>query len=198
MFSSGLKYTYLSIFPIILIIIIFSREGLGLWLGSEIASKSFIVLQLLAFGSILNSLSYIPSALIQAAGRPDLTAKLNIIELPLYLFALYFLIKYFGIEGAAFAYILRTMFDSFFLLFLSAKLLSINQLIKRLFYFILGTLPILLFFIFFTPDLILKCILSFIMIFLFFYYGWKIILDINERNFILKYLKCKFFNNTIN
>lgn len=51
-------------------------EGLMLWLGSEFADNSTLVLQLLAVGVFINSLAHVPSGLEQGAGRPDLTAKL--------------------------------------------------------------------------------------------------------------------------
>ena len=52
-----------------------------------------------------------PSALTQAIGRPDLTFKLHLIELPVYLLTAWFLIVRRGIEGAAIAWLARTALD---------------------------------------------------------------------------------------
>jgi O-antigen/teichoic acid export membrane protein len=197
MFFSGLKYTYISLFPIILLIVVFAYEGLELWLGKEFALESTSVLQLLAFGSILNCLTYVPSALVQAAGRPDLTGKLHILELPFYLIALFLLVKFFGIEGAAFAYVLRVSFDTIILLIMAIRLLSVTKSIKRLFVFIIGTIPLIIISAFLPISLFIKCLFTFLTIFTFLILGWKIILDQGERNFIINYIKDNIFNKKI-
>lgn len=194
MFSSGLKYTYISLFPIVLLIVVFAHEGLELWLGKEFAIESSRVLQLLAFGSILNCLTYVPSALVQAAGRPDLTGKLHIIELPFYLLVLFLLVKSFGIEGAAYAYVLRVLVDTIILIFMSIRLLSVDQSLKRLFIFILGTIPLIIFSVLFPMNLIFKFLFTITIIVSFLVSGWKIIMDQGERIFIINYLKNKFSN----
>jgi len=51
-------------------------------------------------------------ALIHAKGRADITAKLHIIELPLFLAALFFLLHQYGIPGAAWAWVGRMVFDA--------------------------------------------------------------------------------------
>ncbi len=194
MFSSGLKYTYISLFPIVLLIVVFAHEGLELWLGKEFAIESTRVLQLLAFGSILNCLTYVPSALVQAAGRPDLTGKLHIIELPFYLLVLFLLVNFFGIEGAAYAYVLRVLVDTIILIFMSIRLLSLDKSLKLLFMFILGTTPIIIFSVFFPMTIIFKCLFTVTIIVSFLFSGWKIIMDQGERIFIINYLKNKFLS----
>ena len=179
-------------FPIVLLIVVFAHEGLELWLGKEFAIESTRVLQLLAFGSILNCLTYVPSALVQAAGRPDLTGKLHIIELPFYLLVLFLLVKFFGIEGAAYAYVLRVLVDTIILIFMSIRLLSIDQSLKRLFIFILGTTPLIIFSVLFPMNLTFKCLFTVIIIVSFLGSGWKIIMDQGERIFIINFLKNKF------
>lgn len=197
MFFGGLKYTFIFVFPIILLIMVFASEGLELWLGKEIAIESTRVLQLLAFGSILNCLTYIPTALVQAAGRPDITGKLHILELPFYLCTLYMLVKFFGIEGAAIAYVLRVSVDVIVLLIMSLKLLPISISARRLFIFIVGSIPLILLPLFLNMSLIIKCFFTFLTIFAFIFLGWKIILDYEERNFIVDYIKNKLSNKKI-
>ncbi len=82
---------FLVLFPVVLLTIVLAHAGLRLWLGADFAQHSFRVLQWLAVGVFINSLAQIPFALVQGAGRPDLTAKLHLIELPLYLLALWWL-----------------------------------------------------------------------------------------------------------
>jgi len=108
----GIKYTFLLLFPLTLVIATLGQEGLTLWLGHDYGVNSTRVLQWLAIGVFLNSLAQIPFALIQAAGRPDLTAKLHVFELPFYLGALWWLIRAYGIQGAAIAWTLRAFIDT--------------------------------------------------------------------------------------
>lgn len=127
LFSRAINYTFLSLFPIVLIIVIFSHEGLSLWLGSEFADNSSLVLQLLVIGVFINSLAQLPFGMVQSAGRPDLTAKLHIIEMPFYLLALWLLLSTYGIVGAAIAWVLRAIIDTLLLFVMVRWLLpSVN------------------------------------------------------------------------
>ncbi len=124
LFRKGVKYIFLALFPIVLAIVTLAPEGLTLWLGAEFAQHSFRVLQLLAIGVFINSLAHVPFALVQGAGRPDLTAKLHLAELPFYLLVLWALIKGFGLEGAALAWVLRVSLDTGLLFYLARRTLS--------------------------------------------------------------------------
>jgi O-antigen/teichoic acid export membrane protein len=124
LFQRGVKYTFLILFPLILATITFAHEGLGLWLNSAFATNGTKVLQWLAVGVFLNSLANIPFAFIQGAGRPDLTAKLHLIELPFYLLTLWWLLHTWGIVGAAVAWVARAAIDALALFVLATHLIS--------------------------------------------------------------------------
>jgi O-antigen/teichoic acid export membrane protein len=78
------------------------------------------VLQCLAVGVFIASLANVPFAFLQGVGRPDLIAALQVIELPLYLACLWWLVRMRGIEGAAIAWSARVAVDTL-LLFVMAK-----------------------------------------------------------------------------
>lgn len=123
LFRRGMNYTFLALFPLTLVMIIFAYEGLNIWLGHDFAFNSQHVMQWLALGIFVNSLAYIPFALIQGAGRPDITGKLQLLELPFYFGAFWLLVRRFGIEGAAIAWTLRVTIEAFFLFHFAKKLL---------------------------------------------------------------------------
>jgi len=125
LYTRGVKYIAILLFPVVLIIITFSGEGLRLWLGSEFADNGTAVMQWLTAGVFFNSLAAVPFALIQGAGRPDLTAKLHIIELPFYLVGLWWLVTSMGIEGAAVAWTARVLFDMTALFWIAHHLLGV-------------------------------------------------------------------------
>jgi O-antigen/teichoic acid export membrane protein len=108
----AVKYTFLVLFPVTFAIVTLGHEVLNFWLGGDYAQNSTRVLQYLAIGVFLNCLAQIPFALIQAAGRPDLTAKLHMSELPFYLLGMWWLIRQFGIDGAAVAWTARCLVDT--------------------------------------------------------------------------------------
>ena len=124
LFGSSLKYVFLILFPVLLVVLVFAREALTVWLGPAFAANSFQILQWLAAGALLNGLAQIPLTLIQGVGRADLAAKLHLLELPLYLCAVFFLIHWYGVVGAAMAWTARVAFDAAGLFAISARLLG--------------------------------------------------------------------------
>jgi O-antigen/teichoic acid export membrane protein len=111
----SLKSLLLILAPILSLIIFLAHDILRVFLGEEFASHGTLVLQILALGVLVNSLGLIPFSLLQGLGRPDITAKLSLLELPLYIIALWFLVKYMGLAGAAIAFTLRCAVDTFLL-----------------------------------------------------------------------------------
>jgi len=124
LFSRGLKYTFIALFPAVLLVVAFAKEGLGVWLGLTFAGHSTHVLQLLAIGVLINSVAQIAFALVQGLGRADLTAKLHLLEVPVYTVMLLALVVSKGIDGAAAAWLLRVAVDMLLLLLISGRLLS--------------------------------------------------------------------------
>jgi len=123
LFGRGINYIFLALFPLALIIVTLAHEGMTLWLGAEFADNSAFVLQWLAVGVFINSIAQIPFALVQGAGRPDLTAKMHIVELPFYLLALWWLLGVYGIKGAAIAWVVRVGVDTLILFAMAQWLL---------------------------------------------------------------------------
>jgi O-antigen/teichoic acid export membrane protein len=110
-FGRGVKYVFLILFPLTLVTAALAPELLRVWLGPEFAAQSTRVMQWLALGVLLCGLAQVPSAMLQGVGRPDLTAWLHLVELPIYLPIACWLIITRGIEGAAMAWTARTVLD---------------------------------------------------------------------------------------
>jgi O-antigen/teichoic acid export membrane protein len=121
------KFILLALAPVVVCTLMFAQMFLGVWLGAEFAANSRGVFQILSAGVLFNSLAVVPFTAIQAAGRADLSAKAHLVELPLYLLTLWFLVRHFGIEGVAFAWLLRVVLD-YLLMFSIARRLFRGEL----------------------------------------------------------------------
>jgi O-antigen/teichoic acid export membrane protein len=98
--------------PIVLVIVVFAEEGLRVWLGDAFSQQSTPILQWLAIGVFLNSYAQVPFTFVQGAGRADITAKLHLVELPVYIALLFWLLSAQGIVGVAIAWLLRAALDA--------------------------------------------------------------------------------------
>jgi O-antigen/teichoic acid export membrane protein len=179
--AQGVKVVLLAMFPITLLIVAFARPGLTLWLGAEFSQHGFRVLQVLAIGILVNSLAFMPFALIQGAGRPDLTAKLHLFELPIYLPAVWGMTRRFGIEGTAIAWTARVTVDALLLFIIARWLLPQGTFrLKHLEVPIALALSVLAFSMIPKGVVSTAATLVFIMV-LFLYAAWFMILDSQER-----------------
>jgi O-antigen/teichoic acid export membrane protein len=108
LFERALKLVIAILLPLCLVIVTFAPQIMSTWMGQKFAldtsRQSSTVLQILAAGAFVTGLSWIPLALLHAAHRPDLTAKLHLADFPLYAIVLWILIHRFGLAGAAFAW----------------------------------------------------------------------------------------------
>jgi O-antigen/teichoic acid export membrane protein len=101
--------------PAVAAFLLFSREILSLWINPDFADKSALIMAVLSVGALLNCVAQVPYTLIQSWGRPDITAKFHMIQLPIYLCFFYWLIHAYGIFGAAIAWTGRTALDTLML-----------------------------------------------------------------------------------
>lgn len=85
---------------------------LKIWIKDNLHPESIIIGQILCLGVFANSIGSMYYALLHAQGRSDITAKIHMIELPLFLVSLYLLLQHFGVIGAACAWVGRMTFDA--------------------------------------------------------------------------------------
>jgi O-antigen/teichoic acid export membrane protein len=131
LFTRGLQYVFVVLFPCTLILATLAPEGLTLWVGAEFAGHSARVLQLLAIGVFVNGLAQLAMVLVQGVGRPDLSARLHMIELPAYVAGVLWLIRTHGIEGAAFAWVARVTLDALVLFLMADRLLKSGTRVRQ-------------------------------------------------------------------
>ncbi|MCF3641763.1 oligosaccharide flippase family protein [Rhizobium sp. TRM95111] len=91
--------------------LILFRPLLTLWMGADFAASAGGIGVFLLAGVLPNALTFAPYTLLQAQGRPDLTAKFHMAQMLPYALVLFVLVREFGLMGAAAAYLLRNLFD---------------------------------------------------------------------------------------
>ncbi len=119
MIAAAIRADLFLMLPPVLFAALFARPLLALWLGDGFAQPAAPVLRLLLVGVFLNSAAYIPYMLLQAHGRSDITAKLHLLELPVFVLILFWSVRDYGSTGAALAWTLRIVLDTA-LLYLTA------------------------------------------------------------------------------
>jgi len=124
LYLSSLRALGLLMAPVALLILVFAKPGLTLWVGPEISERSAQVAQYLGLGVLVHSLGQTPFTLLQARGRAATTALVHVLEVPLYVGYLYLLIKAMGIEGAGLAWLIRVTLSTLVLLLLAERLFA--------------------------------------------------------------------------
>lgn len=122
LFRESSRVVLLGVFPPAFILMALAPEALAAWVGAEFAVPGTPVARWLLVGVLVNAVAHIPFGFIQGVGRPDITAKLHLLEAPLYFALLWGLLRDYGITGAAVAWTLRAAVDAILLFWLSARL----------------------------------------------------------------------------
>lgn len=121
-FQKAGEVTLLLMCPALLATLMLSSIGLRLWMGPEFSLHSTQVAGILIVGVFSNAMARIPFSFVQSAGHADWTAMTHMIELPAYVFALWWLLKAYGIAGAAYAWSGRVLIDTIVFYFLAFKI----------------------------------------------------------------------------
>ena len=184
--SRGVKYIFLAVFPVVLVISAFAPEALRLWLGVSFAQNSSSVLRWLAVGVVANCLAQLPFALLQSAGRPDIPTKLQLVELPVYVFCLLLAVKAYGIKGAAIVCAGRFLMEAVFLFTLAHRLLphKAGFLPKLSVAAAVAFLSLLV--TAFPQSLAVRIGLVVLILLVFALASWFVVLEPEERTFILR------------
>lgn len=110
--AHGTKLIVLTLAPVAALLITLGAPALTLWLGAEYGTAASDLLPLFAIALVLSGLAYVPFALAEGRGRPELITQYHAVELPIYAVVLWLLVGARGIEGAALGWMLRTVWTA--------------------------------------------------------------------------------------
>lgn len=97
-------------------------EILKIWLGKSYSEQHSHIVRILSVGLVTYTLGTMCVSWLHAHGRTSSTAKLNLMEFPLHMALIYFGVKFFGIEGAAMAWVARVSLNAMFLFYLVVRI----------------------------------------------------------------------------
>ena len=120
-YKKSFKFLIILMLPVCLSLVLGSKLGFYIWLGRDFSENSWVVFCILAIGVFFNSAAMVPYASIQASGDARSTALLHLAEFIFYFPFLYFLLKNFGVIGAAVSWSVRCFFDFIALYILEKK-----------------------------------------------------------------------------
>ena len=113
----------LLLLPFTALLAVFAHRLLALWISPAFADQAAMPLQIMSVAALCSGLAQVPFTMLQGRARADLTAKLHLIELPLYIGLLYLLVLEYGVAGAAWAWLIRIAADMIAVYYLCLKIL---------------------------------------------------------------------------
>jgi len=194
LYESSLRYLLLLLLPGISFVVVFGRELMSLWMGTQFAARASVVLQVLAAGFLLNSLAYVSYSAIQAFRKPEVVGKFHLIVAPIYLVLSVLLILRWGIPGAAVAAAVRFAVDAIFLFWVARKycrfsLAAASRKSLSLIFSIGLALTIVFLGVRVTvPSSSGRLLLGMLAIFSYFAVIWRYVLDSREKPVIVRAL----------
>lgn len=94
------------------VFVLFGDDILSLWLKNNANEESIKILKILSLGLIPYTVGTLSVSLLHAYGRSEVTAKLNLLEFPVFLCLVYFFVDHWGLVGAAYAWAIRVTMDA--------------------------------------------------------------------------------------
>lgn len=101
------KYIMAGVVPMTVLLIIFANQILGLWMGPDFAAKSTFSLRMLALATLVSSSAWTSITATNGAGRPDIPAKVHMLQSIINAIFCFLLIPRWGINGAAVAWLIH-------------------------------------------------------------------------------------------
>ena len=187
-FLRGVKFTFLIMYPFVFFIVTFAYEGIYLWLGNEFAINSSLILQVLVLGILMNSMSLIPNIFFQGIGKPKIPTIINLIELPIYILIMWYMITIYGIQGAAFAFMLMASVDAIAMYIVANKKFAFK--FDSAFSLIVFVLMMLLLLVpFFINNFLIKVLVFISGFSIYSSIAWSRLFSVEEKYFIISKLK---------
>lgn len=188
LYTRAVKYLLAIVAPVVGVLLALAPDLLTLWVGADFARNSAPVAQWLAVGVLVNILAQVPYTLLQSTGRADLPAKIQLVQLPLYALAVWYVAGAVGIAGVAAVWAVRAALEAAVFFVLVDKMLPSEEQDARGRSPLLGILVSAVFLLVFlavgsvlSVGLVLKVVVVVLILGLFVAWEWSYFLTPSER-----------------
>lgn len=127
LFVRAHRYLLMTVLPLAFVIYAWAHELLRVWIDRDFADRAATPLRILVCGFAIGLLAPLSGALLEGIGRPDVVAKLYLVELPLNIALVIVLTREFGLVGAATSFAVRTVIETGLLWVFVARLLDFSR-----------------------------------------------------------------------
>lgn len=127
LYNRAIRYLLALIVPVIGVLLVLAYELLSLWVTPGFAEGSAPIARWLAVGVLFSIMSHTPLTVLQGIGRADVTAKVQIVQLPLYVLLIWYLAANMGPVGVAIGWTVRSAVDATILLVAAQRLLPVSE-----------------------------------------------------------------------
>ena len=124
---TGTRVVMALMMPVLSVVACFGYELLDLWVGQEVATNGSRPLLFLSVGVFFNAIAYMPYTLVQASGRADLVAKIQLLQVPIYPLLLWVTVSQWRLEGAAVVWVGRAFFEMTVFFVLAKKISGVES-----------------------------------------------------------------------
>lgn len=115
-FFRWLRIVSIAMMLVTLLLVILLPNIMKLWLGEALHGESISVAVILCIGLVPYAVGSMYLSLLHACNRPDITGKTHLIETPIFFIVLFWLTSEYGVQGAAWAWVIRVSMDAIILL----------------------------------------------------------------------------------
>ena len=106
------KFLLVGLAPVLFVLFVWAPEMLRLWIDADFSAQAATPLRILLVGASVGFLAPVSGALLQGAGRPDLLSRVYLVEVPVNVVLIWFLVRNYGITGAAAGYSIRAIIET--------------------------------------------------------------------------------------
>jgi len=196
LFFSSLKFISFTIGIVLVIIVIFSKVFLSLWINNEFSVLATPVIYCLSFGVLASSLNLIPFTFFQALGMPEVTAKQQLIRFPIILLVAFLLIGKYGLLGAAISWSfgrILALFMNLWYIYIKIEL-KVKDILNLNIFMLLLNFPLFFYInsIFNKNKSFLELIfICFSILIVYFLYNWIFVFSCKDKLYIKDLLRIK-------
>lgn len=107
LYGRAMRMMVFAVLPVAALLTLFAKDVIALWISHPFANQAAPLVRIFALGLVINSMAMLGSNIIQGQGFPRQRVAIHLVEIPAYLLSAWILIPRYGLDGAAWAWVIR-------------------------------------------------------------------------------------------